>query len=161
MFCEDGETRISIGLEKLETDYAQKWSKMSPEEQYQYRDGTTVDVEVVYELQQTPTFICSQYMLDMLGTQAKVGERRCRQFFMDNKHRYRRAVEQKCMCDRCYEAEVYYESLTKPLYSARGSRACKKHAKLATRPQLGTASKNVPQPPLWKSVYQHENKSCQ
>ena len=46
-FCEDGETRISIVLEKLETDYAQKWSKMSPE-QYQYRDGTTVDVEVVY-----------------------------------------------------------------------------------------------------------------
>ena len=31
-YCEDGVTRISIALEKLETDYAQKWAKMSPEQ---------------------------------------------------------------------------------------------------------------------------------
>ena len=57
-FCEDGETRISTALSQLEVEYAQKWAKMSPE-QYRYRDGTTVEVEVVYELQHTPTFICT------------------------------------------------------------------------------------------------------
>ena len=156
-YCEDGVTRISIALEKLETDYAQKWAKMSPE-QYHYRDGTTVEVEVIYELQQTPTFICTQYTLDMLGTLAKVGHSRCMKFFAANKHVYRRAVEQKCMCDRCYQADCHYTNLVGMLYSAD-----KRNAKEARQARYKAAVRcsisKCPPPPTLKRgtvAWKHE-----